>query len=131
MIVVDASIVVEFLLGSEIGRGVEERFLREGERLHAPALLDVEVLQVLRRMVRGGRLADPHGAALVEILGATPITRHTMEPLLPRVWALRNNLTAYDAAYVALGEALNCPLMTMDARIADATGPQIEIVVPG
>ena len=59
-----------------------------------------------------------------------PLVRHAMPPLLPRVWALRDNLTAYDAAYVALAEALDCPLVTFDERIASAPGHGAEIVVP-
>lgn len=130
MIVVDASVVIEFVVGGKVGRKVEEHLLRERGQIHTPALLDVEVLQVLRRMVRSGSLTDNHGGSLVEILGATPITRHAMDPLLPRIWALRENLTAYDAAYVALAEALGCPLITLDQKIARATRLRIDVVVP-
>lgn len=130
MIVADASVVIEFLLGTPTGQRVAEVFSEIGIDIQAPALLDVEVAQVLRRMVRNETIGSDHGRALLELLQDMPIGRHRMDPLLPRIWQLRENLTAYDAAYVALGEALECPLLTLDERIAGAPGLQVEVVAP-
>lgn len=129
MIVVDASAVVEFLLGSPVGRRLGGQ-LEAADSVHAPALLDVEVAQVLRRLTFTGVLRPDHGRALLEILQAMPVDRHRMDPLLPRIWQLRDNLTAYDAAYVALGEAMACPLLTLDERVASAPGVRVEVVRP-
>lgn len=129
MIVADASVVVEFLIGTEAGARVGVRLDRTAA-IHAPALLDVEVAQVLRRLAASGVLGASHGRALIELLRELPVDRHRIDPLLPRIWALRRNLTAYDAAYVALAEALECPLATFDERIAGAPGLRTEIVRP-
>lgn len=130
MIVADASVVLEFLLGTPQGQRTGRWFEEASGNIHAPALLDVEVAQVLRRMARDDAIGASHGKALLELLQDMPINRHRMDPLLPRIWQLRENLTAYDAAYVALGEALECPLLTLDERIAGAPGLQLEIVAP-
>ncbi|MDT8368709.1 MAG: type II toxin-antitoxin system VapC family toxin [Longimicrobiales bacterium] len=129
MIVVDASAVLEFLLDTPTGARVG-RLLDTAGPAHAPALLDVEVAQVLRRLVHSGSLDEEHGRALLEILQDTPIDRHRIDPLLPRIWQLRHNLTAYDAAYVALAEALECPVVTLDERIAGAPGVCTEVRAP-
>lgn len=130
MIVADASALLELLLGSTRGRAVEAHLLDSDEGVQAPALVDAEVAQALRRMVAAGTLQEPHGRARLEILGDMPLHRHLLTPLLPRIWQLRDKLTAYDAAYVALAEALECPLLTFDRRIADAPGHTAEVVVP-
>jgi predicted nucleic acid-binding protein len=127
VIVVDASIVLEVLLRSDIGRAAEERLFRPGESIHVPALIDVEVAQVLRRYVASGQLTAPRARASVAIAAAFPMVRYTHEPLLQRIWELRENLTAYDAAYVALAEGLRAPLVTCDARLARAPGPRAVI----
>lgn len=129
MIVADASVVVEFLMGTESGARAEATLDRSAA-IHAPALLDAEVAQVLRRLAASGILGPSHGGALIELLQELPVERHRIDPLLPRIWALRGNLTAYDAAYVALAEALECPLATFDERIAGAPGVVTEIVRP-
>lgn len=130
MIVADASAVIEFLNGSPRGAAVEEHFVREDDHVQAPALLDAEVAQVLRRMVGSNVLEEPRARAGLEILGEMPVRRHLLTPLLPRIWELRENLTAYDAAYVALAEALDCPLLTFDRRIAEAPGHTARVVTP-
>lgn len=131
MIVVDASAVLELLLGGTRGRMVEAHLLDEDDRIQAPALLDAEVVQALRRLVATGVMAEARGTAAVEILRELPISRHVMSPLIPRMWELRPTLTAYDAAYVALAEALACPLLTFDERIAGAPGHRARVLVPG
>lgn len=130
MIVLDASCVVEFLLGSERGGEVESWLTTHEGALHAPDLLDVETTQVLRKLELTGFLDPAHGSAALEILQALPIVRHPVLPLLPRVWALRHNLTAYDAAYAGLAEALRCPLLSYDQRLASAPGLTIPVQAP-
>lgn len=123
--VLDASAVVELLLGTARGQGVVRRIQDHGAeegRLHAPDLLDVEVAQVLRRYVAAHGLSERRATEALALLGRMPVTRHSGRVLLPRIWALRDNLTAYDAAYVALAEALAVPLLTCDARLARAPG---------
>jgi predicted nucleic acid-binding protein len=130
MIVLDASVVVELLLQTADAHRIEERVLGNAEALHAPHLLDVEVAQVLRRYARRGVLSSPRGAAALRVLDALPLVRHAHAPLLTRLWSLRANLTAYDAAYVALAEALGATLLTRDASLASAPGlaARVEVV---
>ena len=130
MIVLDASAVIELLVDSERGRLVDRHLEEADGRAHSPGLLDLEVAQVLRRWEDAGGLGPTRGRATVEILADLPIRRHPVRALLPRVWDLRANLTAYDAAYVALAEALACPLVTFDRRIAAAPGHDARVVVP-
>jgi predicted nucleic acid-binding protein len=118
VIVVDASAILEVLLGTRDGARVAERLFTPGETLHAPHLLDLEVAQVLRRYALAGELDAPRGLAALEDLADLPLTRYPHDLLLPRIWELRRNLTAYDAAYVALAEVLAAPLVTRDAALA-------------
>jgi len=122
MIVLDASALVELLLGTERGRAVATRLADPSLGLHAPHLVDVEVAQALRRYVREGDLEPSSAAAALDDLRSLDLERHAHEPLLERVWTLRDNLTAYDAVYVALAEALETKLLTCDARLARAPG---------
>lgn len=131
MIVLDASAVVEILRGTSRGEEVARWFEGGEGRIHAPGLVDAEVAHALRRLVGLGAMSEGRGRASIEILQELPITRHPVRLLLPRVWALRHNLTAYDAAYVALAEALGCPLVTLDRRLATVRGLATRIVVPG
>jgi predicted nucleic acid-binding protein len=122
MIVLDASALVELLLGTAPGRAIAARIADPEVALNVPHLADVEVAQALRRYVREGELdVATAGAALVD-LRALDVERHSHEPLLERVFALRDNLTAYDAVYVALAEALDAALLTCDGRLARAPG---------
>jgi len=127
MIVVDASALLEPLLRSSEAEPVARRLFDSGETLHAPHLLDIEVTQVVRRYVAGGEIDETRGSAALAILSDLPLRRYPHGTLLPRIWALRNNLTAYDAAYVALAEALDAPLITRDRRLAGASGHQARI----
>jgi predicted nucleic acid-binding protein len=122
MIVLDVSALVELLLGTSAGRAVAGRIADPEASLHVPHLADVEVAQTLRRYVREGDLDAASARAALGDLRALDIERHSHEPLLDRVWALRENLTAYDAAYVALAEALDAKLLTCDGRLARAPG---------
>ncbi len=121
MIVVDASAMIEVLLGTETGSQVEDRLLSRGESLHAPHLLDVEVAQVLRRYAAAGELTPERGLEALMDLADFPLHRYSHDILLPRIWELRQNVTAYDAAYLALAETLAAPLVTCDARLASAS----------
>jgi predicted nucleic acid-binding protein len=127
MMVLDASAVLELLLRGASAGATAERVLRSAGSLHAPHLLDVEVAQVLRRYSRAGTLADGRAAEALVDLAALRIERHSHDWLLPRVWELRHNLTAYDAAYVTLAEALGCVLVTGDGRLARASGVRCRI----
>ena len=122
MIVLDASALVELLLGTRSGRTIGARIADPELALHVPHLADVEVAQALRRYVRDGDLEPDAAAEALELLRSLDLERHSHEPLLDRVWALRANLTAYDAVYVALAEALEATLLTCDARLARAPG---------
>ena len=122
MIVLDASALVELLLGTSLGRTIAERIANPAAGLHMPHLADVEVAQALRRYVREGELDAGSAALALDDLRALDVQRHSHEPLLDRVWALRENLTAYDAVNVALAEALETTLLTCDGRLARAPG---------
>src|SRR5271165_5991492 len=122
VIVVDASALLEVLLRTPAALGVERRLFESGETLHAPHLVDLEVAQVLRRYAAASQISGVRGREALDDLAAIRLSRWPHEPLIPRVWQLRQNLTAYDAAYVALAEALDAPLLTRDRRLAAAPG---------
>lgn len=127
MIVVDASVVLETLLRTPVAPQIEKQLFAPDETLHAPHLIDVEVAQVLRRYASAGDLTPARGAAALEDLRDLPLTRYPHDMFLSRVWELRNNLTAYDAVYVALAEALDACLLTRDHRLAKAPGLKAQI----
>ena len=129
MIVVDASAMLEVLLGTETGARVEDRLFSRGESLHAPHLLDVEVAQVLRRYAAAGELTPERGREALMDLADFPVYRYPHDVLLPRIWELRHNLTAYDAAYMALAETLAAPLVTCDARLGSAPRHRAKVEV--
>ena len=120
MIVVDASAILELLLNTPHAARVAERLFVAGETLHAPHLLDLEVAQVLRRYAAAGALTEERGTQALQDLGDLPFERYPHNLFLERIWELRHTLTAYDAAYVALAEALAAPLVTRDAALAGA-----------
>lgn len=129
MIVLDASAVVEMILQTETGAPVAERLFATGSSLHAPHLLDIEVAQVLRRFVVHGQLREARAGQALQDLRDLSIERYSHEILLPRIWALRHNLTAYDATYVALAEILGATLLTRDSRILRAPGHSVPVEV--
>ncbi len=128
--VTDASALVEVVLRMPAARAVELQLFASGRTLHAPHLLDLEVAQVIRRCAVAGGIDDRTGRAALRALTAMPIQRYPHDVLLQRVWELRGNLSAYDAVYVALAEALDAPLLTLDRRLADAARrfARIEVV---
>lgn len=125
--VLDASVVLEVLLRTPDSDAITRRILTSQEPWYAPHLLDLEVAQVLRRYVARGELLEPRGREALELLAVFPLTRYPHGPLLGRIWQLRESLTAYDAAYVALAEALGVTLLTRDQRLARATGIRAEV----
>ncbi len=125
MIVLDASAMVEALVGQDIDVGLLDLL---AEEIAAPHLLDVEVMSALRGLERGGRLqTEVADRARNEYVGFD-IARHEFVPLAERVWRLRHRFTSYDACYLALAEALDAPLVTCDSKL-DTTGHRAAIVV--
>jgi predicted nucleic acid-binding protein len=129
LIVVDASVAVDVLLRTHGGEAAAERILADRESLHAPELIDVEVAQVLRRLVAHAGLSPSRGLDAIELFAVFPLHRHAHTPLLRRIWELRENVTAYDAAYVALAEGLGATLVTRDKRLARVPRSRAKIEV--
>ena len=127
MIVVDASALLEFLLQTPCGARVEARLFRDGDELHAPHLLDVEVVQGLRRLVRTGEVSSTRAGEAIADLSDLDLHRHSHFDLLGRAWKLRDNITAYDAMYIALAEAIQAPIVTCDHALAKAPGHRARI----
>jgi predicted nucleic acid-binding protein len=129
VIVVDASAVTELLLQTPLGSHVEVRLFRDGDDFHAPHLLDVEVVQALRRLVRAGDVRADRAEEAIEDLTLFHVLRHPHVDLLGRAWELRDNVTADDAMYVALAEALDAPLVTCDGPLGAAPGHAARVEV--
>jgi predicted nucleic acid-binding protein len=128
VIVVDSSVVVDALSG--LTDTAQLRSLLAVEELHAPTLLDYEVVSVLRGLTRGGHLSSPRAQAVLTDFDDLPVRRWPhAHALRRRAFDLRDTISAYDAAYVALAEALDCPLLTRDARLGRATGHDARIIV--
>ncbi len=123
--VLDASGAVELLLNTAAGRRLAARLA--DETVHVPHLIDVEIAQVLRRYVLRGALDDRTGATALRHWRSFDFERYPHEPFLDRIWRLRANVTAYDAVYVALAEALSTVLVTGDRRLAAAPGLRVTI----
>lgn len=128
MLVVDAS-VLAVALADDGADGDAARGRLRGEDLVAPELVDLEVVSVLRRQMSGGALDARRADLALTDLSAMPVERAPHLPLLRRCWELRENLTTYDASYVALAEAMDVLLLTGDRRLARAPGPRCRIEV--
>jgi predicted nucleic acid-binding protein len=127
VIVADASVIYESLTGS-----VAAQKLLLDEQIQVPTVADIEIASVLRKRVRLGRISAEDGWRALETYRWMGVTRHSDFAFFDRVWELRDNLTAYDAAYVALAETIECPLVTADARLSRAPGLRCAVtVVPG
>jgi predicted nucleic acid-binding protein len=129
VIVADASALVAYFLRMEGTDAIRARLFEAGLTLNVPHLVDVEMAQVMRRHAAAGGIDAARGRELLSDLASLPMQRHPHGWLLPRVWELRHNLTAYDALYVALAEALDAPLVTRDRRLAAAPGHQAKVEV--
>ncbi len=130
MIVLDASVLVN-VLADDADDGERARLSVAGHDLAAPELIDVEVASVLRRHWLAKTISAHRFAAALKDLADLPITRYPALPLLPRVYELRSNVSAYDAVYVALAEHLDCALLTADRRLATAPGTRCTVTVLG
>lgn len=128
MLVVDASVIV-VALADDGHEGDRARDRLHGERLAAPELIDLEVVSVLRRQLVSGHLDQRRADLALTDLIDLPLQRGSHRPLLARCLELRDNLTVYDAAYVALAEAIDADLLTSDRRLATASGPRCHIEV--
>jgi predicted nucleic acid-binding protein len=127
VIVVDASALLEFLLQTPLGARVEARLFRNEDELHSPHLIDVEVTQGLRRLVRAGEVSSDRAAEAIADLVDLDLHRHAHFDLLTRAWKLRENVTAYDAMYVTLAEALDATVVTCDIPLSKAPGHRVTI----
>ena len=132
MIVIDASAEVAVLLNVGPGAAaIRYRIARPGETLHAPHLFEIEVLHALRRPTLLGTVSPERARLALSRLRDTQLVRYPHTPLMERIWELKDNLTTYDAAYIALAEALDAPLITLDARLARAPGIRAAVEVYG
>jgi predicted nucleic acid-binding protein len=127
MIVVDASALLEFLLQTPLGARVEARLFRDENEFHAPHLVDVEVVQGLRRLVRTNEVSAGRAGEAIADLTELDLHRHPHLDLVGRAWKLRDNISAYDSMYVALAEAIDAPIVTCDAPLAKAPGHRAKI----
>jgi predicted nucleic acid-binding protein len=129
VIVLDASAAIDWLLQTVAGQQIESRIYSRGESLHAPHLLDLEVAQVLRRLVRDASVASLRAHQAIQDLVSLRVTRYPHFVFLPQIWRLRHNLSAYDVAYAALAEKLGATLITRDSRLASACarGTKVEL----
>ncbi len=125
--VLDASAVAELLLNTPAGNRISSGIKDETEIIHAPHLIDIEVAQVLRRHMLHGLVDDKRARRALDRWRDLDVERYAHEPLLDRIWQLRHNVSAYDAVYVALAEALSVSLVTGDEKLARAPGLRARI----
>lgn len=131
MIVVDASVVVEFLFAGVECDEVARRIVDPAHEVAAPHLLDTEVANVVRRRALAAEISHERGLRAIHDLAALNVVRWPHDLLLTRIWGLRHNLTAYDAAYVALAEVLDAELLTCDRSIAVTPGIHCHVELVG
>lgn len=127
MAVVDASLLIEILVATPLGIRLASKVLTGADSLHVPHLLDVEVVQAVRRLTLLGGLDRHRAEHAVNALADLPLVRHGHVPYLARIWELRSSMTAYDAAYVALAEGVGAVLLTCDGRLARAHGHRARV----
>lgn len=129
MIVLDASAAIDWLLQTSTGIRIEKRIFARGESLHCPHVMDLEVAQVLRRLVRESRISAHRAQEVIQDLLDLEIARYPHFVFLPEIWRHRHNLSAYDTAYVVLAEQLGATLITRDTRLAKAPGAAVVVEV--
>lgn len=129
MIVLDASAAIDWLLQTPAGKRIERRIFADGESLHCPHLMDLEVIQVLRRLVRESLISPARAQEAVSDLADMRMARYPHFIFLSDVWRRRHNFSAYDAAYVVLAEKLGATLLTRDKRLAVALGRTFAVEV--
>ncbi|HEX6085925.1 MAG TPA: type II toxin-antitoxin system VapC family toxin [Thermoanaerobaculia bacterium] len=121
-LVVDASALVDLFIGSPAADAIFERVFGTEADIHAPHSIDVEVVHAIRKLWRRGLLVDRDVEIIADTYSQIRIVRHDLDPVMHRIWRLHDNHSPYDAAYVALAEWLDLPLITRDARLARSTG---------
>jgi predicted nucleic acid-binding protein len=126
-VIVDASAMVDLLVGTAVAPSVEERL--RGHEIHVPAHFDAEVLSALGRLQRAGEMTVRQVTARLERVAAAPIQRHLLAPLLSGAWKLRHNLRLVDALYGELATRLDAPIVTTDAVLA-AASPAADLLPP-
>lgn len=129
MIIVDASLIIDVSLATPDGRHIQSRLRAAGDLIAAPELIDLEVLQVLRRLARHGVVDAGQADDAIGIFEGLPIERFSHAPLRASIWALRGNLTAYDAAYFALAALLDAPLWTRDEKFRAVPGHGVRVEI--
>ena len=117
MIVLDASVVVELLTNGALADSIRNDLAGRDESFIVPHLIDVEVVSAIGRLVAGRRIGSERSDRFLEGLAALPAERYSHTPLIGRIWELRHNFTAYDAAYIALAEAMDAVLYTSDQKL--------------
>ena len=127
MIVLDASVVVELLTNGVLADSIRHELAGRDESLVVPHLIDVEVISAFRRLVAGQRIDSHRSAQFLAGLAALPAERYSHTPLIGRIWELRHNFTAYDAAYIALAEATNSILYTCDEKLRKGHRAQVAL----
>lgn len=127
MLVLDTSAALEILLKTPLGIDAGASVLHSDEMLHAPHLLDIEFVHVLRRLTLSGAIQQTIAQQALDDLADLRLIRHPHGHLLQRIWELRSSVSAYDAAYIALAEALDMPLLTCDARLSRSHGHRAKI----
>ena len=127
MIVLDASVVVELLTNGPLADSLRQEMARSGEAFIVPHLLDVEVVSAFRNMVAGQRIDSHRSEQVLAGLAALPAERYSHLPLLGRIWELRHNFTAHDAAYIALAELTDATLYTCDGKLSKGHRARVEL----
>jgi predicted nucleic acid-binding protein len=132
LIVIDASAALDLLLQKPAAIALDAHIAAAGDELHVPHLIDLEITQVLRRFLHRGELSTLRAQQALDAWLGFRVVRHDHDLLLPRVWDLRNSVSAYDAGYIALAEVLGARLLTTDARLANSHGhsARVEFIAP-